>query len=111
GAGDEAARMAGRLKHPGTFIMLLPRELDPGAARSDGPPPTARPRPFTLSFGALGDPPAPGPADRPPPEPQPHAQPRTKPGTKPAGASASSNGRSSKSTANSAASPPARQRR
>jgi membrane-bound lytic murein transglycosylase A len=107
GAGDEAARMAGRIKHPGTFTMLLPRELDPVAAGSDVPLPTARPSPFTLSFGAMADPTAPDSDDTPQPEPKPES----KPGTTPAGANASSNGRSSKSTANSAASPPARQRR
>jgi membrane-bound lytic murein transglycosylase A len=107
GAGDEAARMAGRIKHPGRFTMLLPRELDPVAAGSDVPLPTARPSPITLSFGATADPTAPGSDDTPQPEPKPES----KPGTKPAGANASSNGRSSKSTANSAASPLARQRR
>ena len=29
GAGDEAARIAGRIKNPGDFVMLLPRALDP----------------------------------------------------------------------------------
>jgi membrane-bound lytic murein transglycosylase A len=28
GSGDEAARIAGRIRHPGRFVMLLPRELD-----------------------------------------------------------------------------------
>jgi membrane-bound lytic murein transglycosylase A len=110
GAGDEAARMAGRIKHPGTFIMLLPRELDPVAAGSDVPLPTARPSLFTLGFGAMADPTAPDSDDVSLPESKPEPKPESKPGTKPAGANASSNGRSSKSTANSAASP-ARQRR
>ena len=28
GSGDDAARVAGRIRHPGRFVMLLPRELD-----------------------------------------------------------------------------------
>jgi membrane-bound lytic murein transglycosylase A len=28
GAGDAAGRVAGRIRHPGTFVMLLPRALD-----------------------------------------------------------------------------------
>ena len=28
GAGDDAGRIAGRIRHPGRFVMLLPRELD-----------------------------------------------------------------------------------
>jgi membrane-bound lytic murein transglycosylase A len=28
GAGDEAGRISGRIRHPGRFVMLLPRELD-----------------------------------------------------------------------------------
>src|SRR5262249_52826680 len=107
GAGDEAARIAGRIKHPGTFIMLLPDELDPVAAGSDVPLPTARPSPFAMSFGTMADPTVPETDDVPLPE----AKPEPKPGTKPAGANASSNGRSSKSTANSAANPAIRQRR
>ena len=31
-AGDDAARIAGRIRHPGRFVMLLPRELDMIAA-------------------------------------------------------------------------------
>ena len=32
GAGDEAASVAGRLRHDGRFVMLVPKELDPGGA-------------------------------------------------------------------------------
>ena len=32
GAGDDAGRIAGRIRHPGRFVMLLPRELDLVAA-------------------------------------------------------------------------------
>src|SRR5215475_12441761 len=43
GAGDEAARMAGRIKNPGQFVMLIPRELDPvEAARNTPLPPDRR---------------------------------------------------------------------
>ena len=42
GAGDEAERMAGGIRHPGRFVMLVPRELDfAGGARV----PLPRPRP------------------------------------------------------------------
>src|SRR5271163_393721 len=43
GAGDEAAQIAGRIRHPGQFVMLLPRELDPLAAASNVPLPPERP--------------------------------------------------------------------
>ena len=48
GAGDEAARMAGRIKNPGHFVMLLPRELDPVEAGRDMPLPPERPSAFSL---------------------------------------------------------------
>jgi membrane-bound lytic murein transglycosylase A len=50
GAGDEAARMAGRIKNPGDFVMLLPRALDPVEAGADMPLPPERPA--TSSFNA-----------------------------------------------------------
>jgi membrane-bound lytic murein transglycosylase A len=59
GAGEEAARMAGRIKHPGTFVMLLPRELDPVAAGSEVPLPPERPSPFAVNFSSMADPTAP----------------------------------------------------
>ena len=34
GAGDDAGRIAGRIRHPGRFVMLLPRELDLIAAKA-----------------------------------------------------------------------------
>jgi membrane-bound lytic murein transglycosylase A len=43
GAGDEAGSISGRLRHPGRFVMLLPRELDPGSIV--GPVPLPRPKP------------------------------------------------------------------
>jgi membrane-bound lytic murein transglycosylase A len=45
GAGDEAARMAGRVKNPGRFFMLLPRALDPVEAGRNMPLPLERPAP------------------------------------------------------------------
>ena len=44
GAGDEAARIAGRIKNPGRFVMLLPRPLDPVEAGRSMPLPLARPK-------------------------------------------------------------------
>jgi membrane-bound lytic murein transglycosylase A len=43
GAGADAARVAGRIKHPGRFAMLVPRALDPVAAASATPLPPQRP--------------------------------------------------------------------
>jgi membrane-bound lytic murein transglycosylase A len=53
GAGDEAARIAGRIKNPGQFVMLVPRELDPVEAGRSAPVPPERPtRNFFAQFGA-----------------------------------------------------------
>jgi membrane-bound lytic murein transglycosylase A len=49
GAGDEAARIAGRIKNAGEFTMLIPRELDPVAAGRDTPLPPERPSRFSLN--------------------------------------------------------------
>jgi membrane-bound lytic murein transglycosylase A len=43
GAGDEAGRIAGRIRNPGRFALLLPRALDPVAAGAKFPLPEARP--------------------------------------------------------------------
>jgi membrane-bound lytic murein transglycosylase A len=60
GAGDEAARIAGRIKHSGDFVMLLPRELDPVEAGRDMPLPPERPGMFSFNLGAtMEDPTAP----------------------------------------------------
>jgi membrane-bound lytic murein transglycosylase A len=81
GAGDEAARIAGRIKNPGTFVMLVPRALDPVAAGSDAPLPPERPGMFSLTYDNMPDPTAPdGAADEAP-------LPETKP-AKAAGANA-----------------------
>ena len=44
GAGDDAGRIAGRIRHPGRFVMLLPRELDTVAAGSEIPLPVPKPK-------------------------------------------------------------------
>jgi len=43
GAGDDAARIAGRIRHPGRFALLLPRELDMTAAGKQTPLPLPKP--------------------------------------------------------------------
>ncbi len=43
GAGDDAARIAGRIRHPGRFVMLLPRELDMIEAGRHMPLPVPKP--------------------------------------------------------------------
>jgi membrane-bound lytic murein transglycosylase A len=44
GAGDDAGRVAGRIRHPARFVMLLPRELDMIAAGRDMPLPLPKPK-------------------------------------------------------------------
>jgi membrane-bound lytic murein transglycosylase A len=43
GAGDEAGRIAGRIRQQGRFVMLLPRELDPVEAGKELPLPPPKP--------------------------------------------------------------------
>jgi membrane-bound lytic murein transglycosylase A len=43
GAGDDAARIAGRIRHAGRFVMLLPRELDMIEAGKHMPLPVPKP--------------------------------------------------------------------
>jgi membrane-bound lytic murein transglycosylase A len=43
GAGDDAGKVAGRVRHPGMFALLIPRTLDPVAAGAAMPLPTPRP--------------------------------------------------------------------
>jgi membrane-bound lytic murein transglycosylase A len=59
GAGDEAARIAGRIKNPGDFVMLLPHALDPVEAGRDTPLPPERPSAFSFNLGTMDDPTAP----------------------------------------------------
>jgi membrane-bound lytic murein transglycosylase A len=44
GTGDDAGRTAGRIRHPGHFVMLLPRELDPVTAGRLLPLPLPKPQ-------------------------------------------------------------------
>ena len=44
GAGEDAGRIAGRIRHPGRFVMLLPRELDMIEAGRHMPLPPPKPR-------------------------------------------------------------------
>jgi membrane-bound lytic murein transglycosylase A len=44
GAGEEAARAAGRFKHPGQFVMLIPNELDPSNVARSVPLPLPKPK-------------------------------------------------------------------
>jgi membrane-bound lytic murein transglycosylase A len=43
GAGKEAGEIAGRLKQPGKFVMLVPRALDPSLVGAKMPVPKPRP--------------------------------------------------------------------
>ena len=43
GAGNLAGQIAGRIKQPGKFVMLVPREIDPVAAGAKMPLPLPRP--------------------------------------------------------------------
>jgi len=43
GAGADAGRVAGRMKNPARFVLLLPRELDPVARGKTMPLPASRP--------------------------------------------------------------------
>jgi membrane-bound lytic murein transglycosylase A len=45
GAGDEAGQVAGRIRQPGRFAILLPREIDPAAAGARMPLPPVKPPP------------------------------------------------------------------
>lgn len=42
GAGDEAGRLAGNIRNPGRFVMLVPRDIDPLAAWRNAPLPPTR---------------------------------------------------------------------
>ena len=53
GAGADAARVAGRIKHPGRFVMLVPRTLDPVAAAGATPLPPQRPSETSLAESPL----------------------------------------------------------
>ena len=44
GAGEDAGRIANRIRNPGRFVMLLPRELDMIAAGKHMPLPLPKPK-------------------------------------------------------------------
>ena len=48
GAGEEAARAAGRFKHNGQFVMLIPNDLDPDDEALGMPLPQPRPKDTSL---------------------------------------------------------------
>ena len=48
GAGDDASRIASRIRHSARFVMLLPRELDMIAAGNKMPLPVPRPKTATI---------------------------------------------------------------
>src|SRR5277367_5207842 len=83
GAGAEAARIAGRIKIPAQFVMLLPRELDPVEAARDVPLPPERPAAgffAQLGVGNMIDPTA---EEVPLPQPKPSAAAAAEPEPKP----------------------------
>jgi membrane-bound lytic murein transglycosylase A len=51
GAGDEAGRIAGRIRNPGQFVMLIPREIDPAEAARNIPLPHERPTGLVAQLG------------------------------------------------------------
>jgi membrane-bound lytic murein transglycosylase A len=87
GAGEEAGQMAGRIRNPGRFMLLLPRALDPVEAGRHVPLPQARPADLgiaQLHFGMTADPtvePAPTatPDPKPPLAPEPKARKKSRP--------------------------------
>jgi membrane-bound lytic murein transglycosylase A len=75
GAGDEAARIAGRIKYPGRFVMLLPRQLDPVEAGFNTPLPPGR---STDATGSDVPDPQADPSTASDPAPTPPAKPRSR---------------------------------
>ncbi|HEX2654708.1 MAG TPA: MltA domain-containing protein, partial [Xanthobacteraceae bacterium] len=55
GAGDSAGLIAGRIRDPGRFVMLIPRELDPLEAGKTMPVPVARPNVEKMSEPSAGN--------------------------------------------------------
>src|SRR5262249_37779755 len=49
GAGDDAGRIANRIRHPGRFVMLLPREIDMTEAGRHMPLPPPKPKALELA--------------------------------------------------------------
>ncbi len=81
GAGDEAARASGRIRHNGRFVMLVPRDVDPVEFGAQMPLPQPDPR---KSGSAKATPAeataaAPAPTDAATATPQPAARPQAAP--------------------------------
>jgi membrane-bound lytic murein transglycosylase A len=76
GAGEEAGRIAGRIKNPARFVMLMPRALDPLEAGRQMPVP--EPRPKDMPARAPDPPQAAAPSGNPLAEPAPLPRPRPK---------------------------------
>jgi len=77
GAGAEAARIAGRIRNSGQFVMLLPRALDPAETAQNIPLPPERPGVLAqFSERSMIDPTA---EDVPLPEAKPAIEPQAKP--------------------------------
>lgn len=99
GAGEEAARAAGRFKHNGQFVMLIPNELDPEDQALGMPLPQPRPKVDENSLVAIFNRPQAKPEDKPEPAaaavlpvtaaPMPKPDPRAKPEPKSQSASRS----------------------
>jgi membrane-bound lytic murein transglycosylase A len=75
GAGDEAGRVAGRIKQQGRFTMLLPRELDLVEAGKAMPLPPGRPPEAIEKTAETASPPRAGPVPLPPERPLEAAEP------------------------------------
>jgi membrane-bound lytic murein transglycosylase A len=68
GAGDEAGRIAGRIRNQGKFTMLIPRDLDPVEAGAQMPVPRNRPPPPKVAEQPAKGKAKAKPTDEPPPE-------------------------------------------
>lgn len=55
GAGEEAARAAGRFKHFGQFVMLVPNELDPANVARSVPLPLPKPKDGATQVASRSD--------------------------------------------------------
>ena len=76
GSGEEAGRIAGRVKNPARFVMLMPRVLDPVEAGKAMPLPEPRPKSAPKPEPKIAEP---EPATKPlaEPAPVPRARPRS----------------------------------
>jgi membrane-bound lytic murein transglycosylase A len=54
GRGDDAGRVAGRIRHPGKFVMLIPRDQDMVEAGRQMPLPLAKPKPAAVEAKKSG---------------------------------------------------------